>query len=377
LVYFRWLMQKSASKLGKWNALLQSAEKSGDLSMETMRCLLGLERPEDIEALFSAARRVRMRHFGNRVFLYGFLYITTHCRNRCNFCLYSSGNSEAPRYRKTREEIISLSVKMAESGIHLIDLTMGEDPTLYQTNGEGFADLLNTVEGVIDATELPVMVSPGVVPTHVLRQFVKLGADWYACYQETHNRGHFAHLREGQDYDRRMLIKSKAHEQGLLIEEGVLTGTGENHDDLLHSISVMQKMGADQVRAMTFIPQNGTPMASRPWPDPLLELKMIAIMRLCMPDRLIPASLDIDGLAGLERRLDAGANVVTSLVTPGQGLAGVAQRELDIEDGGRTPEGVIKVLKKCRLIPAKLTQYRQWIDQRRTFRAEGHSGIHR
>ena len=59
-------------------------------------------------------------------------------------------------------------------------------------------------------------------------------------------------------------------------------------------------------------------------------------MRLAMPDRLIPASLDVDGIAGLEPRIAAGANVVTSIVPPDIGLAGVSQSELDIDDGLRT-----------------------------------------
>ena len=66
---------------------------------------------------------------------------------------------------------------------------------------------------------------------------------------------------------------------------------------------------------------------------------MIAVMRLAMPDRLIPASLDVEGIAGLEARLEAGANVVTSIVPPQSGLAGVSQAELDIDAGLRTAPG--------------------------------------
>ena len=66
------------------------------------------------------------------------------------------------------------------------------------------------------------------------------------------------------------------------------------------------------------------------------ELVTIATMRLAMPERLIPASLDVDGIAGLEPRIAAGANVVTSIVPPDLGLAGVSQSELDIDEGLRT-----------------------------------------
>ncbi len=59
-------------------------------------------------------------------------------------------------------------------------------------------------------------------------------------------------------------------------------------------------------------------------------------MRLLMPDRLIPASLDVEGIEGLRSRLDAGANVVTSLVPPRSGLCGVAHAEYEVDDGLRT-----------------------------------------
>ena len=75
-------------------------------------------------------------------------------------------------------------------------------------------------------------------------------------------------------------------------------------------------------------------------------------MRLAMPDRLIPASLDVDGIAGLERRLQAGANVVTSIVPPTVGLAGVSQAELDIDEGYRTVHGVLPHLERLGLRPA-------------------------
>ena len=76
----------------------------------------------------------------------------------------------------------------------------------------------------------------------------------------------------------------------------------------------METLHASQVRAMTFRPQCGTPMANWREPDPLDELRTIATFRICFPDRLIPASLDVDGLQGLRARLDAGANVVTSVI---------------------------------------------------------------
>ena len=87
-------------------------------------------------------------------------------------------------------------------------------------------------------------------------------------------------------------------------------------------------------------------------------------MRLVFPNRLIPASLDVDGIEGLKQRLDAGANVVTSIVQPGEGLAGVAQHSLDIEDGKRTHAAVLQILESCGLSTATRAEYLNWMKSR-------------
>lgn len=97
-------------------------------------------------------------------------------------------------------------------------------------------------------------------------------------------------------------------------------------------------------------------------------MKIIAVMRLVFPDRLIPASLDVDGLDGLNKRLNAGANVVTSIVPAGSGLTGVAQHSLDIEDGRRTIAAVLNVLEDCRLLPARKNDYLDWVNTRQKLR---------
>lgn len=108
------------------------------------------------------------------------------------------------------------------------------------------------------------------------------------------------------------------------------------------------------------------------------ELLAIAAMRLVMEDRLIPASLDVDGLEGLAMRLKAGANVVTSIVPSGCGLAGVASKDLDIENQRRSVSAVVRQLGELGLEPALPGEYRAWVERgggeksgKRTFLGRG------
>lgn len=88
----------------------------------------------------------------------------------------------------------------------------------------------------------------------------------------------------------------------LLVEEGLLCGVGEQTEDIAQSIEEMQNLDADQVRVMTFVPQKEIPLAQKYSPDSQQELLTIAVLRLVFPERLIPASLDVDGLHVLRQR---------------------------------------------------------------------------
>lgn len=351
--------------------ILQKAKHGETPSAPELQFLLGLSKPAQLDRVFEAARFLRNRHFGNKVFLYSFIYFSTYCRNDCSFCYYRRANPHPGRYRKTETEILESAHSAARSGVHLVDLTMGEDPFYYQKNG--FGTLVDLVGKVKEAVKRPVMISPGVVPGHLFSEFARAGADWYACYQETHNKKLFERLRPGQDYDLRYSSKKKAMQSGLLVEDGILAGVGETRSDIAASLRAMRSLGAHQARVMSFVPQKGTPMSSRPSPSRTRELLAIALLRLLMPHRLIPASLDVDGAAGLRPRLDAGANVITSLITPQHGYAGVAQSTKDINEGYRTVGGIAPALKEMGFEIAPLQDYEFWIGkekekQRRHFK---------
>jgi methylornithine synthase len=331
--------------------------------------ILGGAEPDarDLEALlragdeaplvFAAAREARARHSGDAVFLYGFVYFSTYCRNECAFCFYRADNAESPRYRKSADEVVAICRDLAASGVVLLDLTMGEDPAIHDEPGH--AALLDLVGAVSGETGLPVMVSPGLLPEASLRRLRAAGADWYALYQETHTRELYDRLRVGQPFEERAEARAAARRAGLLVEDGLLTGIGDTAADRARSIVAMRAAGWEQVRVMTFVPQAGTPLADvRPAGD-ADELLTIAAMRLAMPERFIPASLDVDGIAGLARRLQAGADVVTSIVPPTVGLAGVSQAELDIDEGYRTVHGVLPHLARLGLRPAGVDEYRE------------------
>lgn len=329
------------------------------LSLADVEYLLGLGDGQAASPLFAAAREQRRRYFGDAVFLYGFVYYSTYCRNSCAFCLYRKGNGAAPRYRKDADEVVAVCRELAASGVNLLDLTLGEDPLLF--GGGDYSPLVGLVARVREATRLPIMVSPGVLPREVLAELRAAGADFYALYQETHERDLFARLRLGQDFGRRVQARRDAHKAGLLVEDGMLCGAGDDARARALSVLAMRESGAQQVRAMTLVRQPQTPLEHAPLASSWHELLSIAVMRLLMPERLIPASLDVEGLEGLEARLHAGANVVTSLVPPKSGLCGVASAAYEVDEGLRTAAAVRPLLAELGLHQATQAEFATWL----------------
>jgi methylornithine synthase len=352
-------------RLIKLEEILEKSLQRKPLLASEITYLLELKEKHQISRVFQTAQSMRAKYFGQKVFLYGFVYFSTYCRNNCTFCASRTSNKLAQRYRKSESQIVEAASLLAESGVHLIDLTMGEDP-FYLRSERGFGSLLTAIQKVKKETGLPLMISPGVVPKDVLAEFIRAGVDWYACYQETHNRQLFSSLRPEQDYDSRLWSKIIARRLGILIEEGILTGVGENPSDIAYSMEVIKSLEASQARVMSFVPQMGTPMYDRKSPSRLRELMTIAVLRLLFPDRLIPASLDIDGLDLLQERLEAGANVITSLIPPRLGLSGVSQPSLGIDEGFRTVQGVASLIDRMDIEVATNQDYFQWICKEKT-----------
>lgn len=332
-------------------------ESASDDEIKTLLTAEG----EDRETIFEAAREIRDRVFGKKTYLSGFMYFSTYCRNDCTFCYYRKSNS-IDRYRKSTEEIVELSNLIRGAGINMIDLTMGEDPMLIRNDYQGLIDIVDAIREVSD---IPIMVSPGAIPHETFRRFADSGADIVAVYQETYNRRLFADRRVGQDFDFRRNQKVWAMEAGMLAEDGMMVGIGETLDDRVAAIRNMLALDCDQVRAMTFVPQEGTPMEQSGTVSTVNELLAMAVMRLMRHDVMIPATLDVEGIAGMRTRLDAGASIVTSIIPPHEELAGVAQSSMDIDDGGRSVTHVIKMLEEMGRRPATTEECRRMFDARR------------
>ena len=125
--------------------IIAKAENGSEVSVDEVFELMSITDASEMEELFSAARRVRDRNFGKKIFTYGFVYFSTYCKNNCSFCYYRCSNNNIGRYRKSVEEIVQLAGSLKDAGINLADLTMGEDPKMYADGYKGLLDIISSV----------------------------------------------------------------------------------------------------------------------------------------------------------------------------------------------------------------------------------------
>jgi len=336
------------------SALRAAGER--ELRRGEVESLLRVDEDESVEVAARAGELARER-FSDGVFVYGFVYFSTFCDNECTFCYNRKGNENAFRYRKSVDEVTEAVKQLINDGVHCVDLTSGEDSYLA---GGGW-DALQVPVKTAASAGAAVMASPGVVDGDVLRKMSDWGVDWYALYQESYEPDLYSRMRQGQPAQGRVRAREVARGNGMLTEDGLLTGVGETTAGFAGGVLAM--CTSQQVRAMGFLPQPGTvhPGATPPlW----REVLVTAVLRLCHPDSLVPATLDSAG-SGFAKRLDAGANVVTSCIPPGLGLRGVAQPTRGIEDGSRSVPSVLKAIREAGYTTPSRGDYRRWLEENR------------
>jgi methylornithine synthase len=192
------------------------------------------------------------------------------------------------------------------------------------------------------------------------------GADFLALYQETHDRELYGKLRVGQSFEGRVHAREFAKKIGYCVEDGILTGVGNDIESTIRSLRGMQQGQTDMVRVMTFVPQEGTPLEEVSQESSLSELKIISVLRLLFPAKLIPASLDLEGIDGMVHRLNAGANVVTSIIPSDSSLEGVVNYDRDLEERDRDPKSVVKRLLTMGMEPASQDEFYRFIENAST-----------
>ena len=109
-------------------SLIDKARTAKGLTHREAAVLLFCDLEDCNERIFSIAREVKEKIYGNRIVLFAPLYLSNHCVNTCTYCPYHAKNKNIVRKKLTQEEITREVVALQDLGHKRLLLEAGEHP---------------------------------------------------------------------------------------------------------------------------------------------------------------------------------------------------------------------------------------------------------
>jgi len=291
--------------------LIKKAEASHELTREEIAAILADDSIN--QELFSAADRTRKRYVGDAVQLRGLIEFSNFCRQNCHYCGLRRDNQKIERYRLDPETVITFARQAKEMGYKTIVLQSGEDLAFT-------LDKMVYIISEIKKLDVAITLSIGEKTTEEYEAYHAAGADRYLLRIETTNRDLYHKYDPAMDFDNRVRCLKDLKRLGYELGTGCLIGlAGQSFDDLACDILFFKAIEADMIGVGPFIPNPDTPLSNAAGGSFALSIKMMALIRLLMPDINIPATTAMETLnpEGRLIALQSGANVVMPNVTEG------------------------------------------------------------
>ena len=298
-----------------YRGLLHKLERERNLTDDEFRLVLTCEEPGFADYLALRARTVCEQHYGRDVYLRGLIEYTNICKNNCRYCGIRRDNRNIDRYRLSEEEILSCADNGYALGFRTIVLQGGEDP--YFTD-----DRLVSIVGKIRQRypDCAITLSAGEREKDSYQKLFDAGADRYLLRHETADKEHYELLHpEDMSFDHRMRCLMDLREIGYQVGCGMMVGSpGQEITHLIKDLRFLQTVRPEMAGIGPFIPHHDTEYADYSAGSADLTLRLLSVIRLLLPDVLLPATTALGTIdpMGREKGILAGANVVMPNLSP-------------------------------------------------------------
>lgn len=291
--------------------LIEQVENNHSLTQQEIMDLLSAQ---DATLLFEAADRVRKKYVGDGVYLRGLIEFSSYCKNDCFYCGLRRSNLKAQRYRLSAEQLIKTAKQAVSYGYKTIVLQSGEDLWFE-------ADKMCQIIREIKKLDVAVTLSIGEKTREEYAAYRAAGADRYLLRIETTDKILYEKLDPAMSWENRVRCLHNLKELGYEVGSGSLVGLpGQTLESLANDLLFFKDLSVDMAGIGPFIPHPHTPLKDETTRGHFeLSLKMMALMRLLLPDINIPATTAMETLhpQGRLLALQCGANVVMPNVTEG------------------------------------------------------------
>ncbi len=176
------------------SSLIERAEDCKGLTHREAAVLLDCDIPELNEKLFSLAKRIKQKLYGNRIVMFAPLYLSNYCVNGCTYCPYHAKNKHICRKKLTQEEIRREVIALQDMGHKRLALELGEDPVHNPL--EYVLESIQTIYGIHHKNGAIRRVNVNIAATTVenYRKLKEAGIGTYILFQETYHKETYEQL---------------------------------------------------------------------------------------------------------------------------------------------------------------------------------------
>ena len=286
-----------------------------NLNDEELLALITMEDGEADRYLARRAAAVRDRVYGKEVFIRGLIEFTNYCRNDCNYCGIRRSNRNCSRYRLTLEQILGCCEAGYGLGFRTFVLQGGEDPWFTR---ERITELVRAIKGKFPDCALTLSV--GEKDRETYQEWFDAGADRYLLRHETADQDHYTLLHPKElSLENRMRCLQDLKDIGYQTGCGFMVGSpGQTPEMILRDLRFIQEFRPQMVGIGPFIPHKDTMYRDENAGSAALTLRLLAILRLMLPDVLLPATTALGTVLGDGRQQGMlhGCNVVMPNLSP-------------------------------------------------------------
>ena len=295
--------------------LADKLEAERNLTDTELESVLLCDYPGFDEYLAEKARTVREKYYGKSVYLRGLVEISNICKNNCYYCGIRRDNANAERYRLSKEQILDCCDAGYDLGFHTFVLQGGEDP--YYTD-ERIVSIVSAIKE--KHPDCAVTLSLGEFEKESYQKFFDAGADRYLLRHETADKEHYEMLHPAEmSFEHRMQCLRDLKDIGYQVGCGMMVGSPyQTTAHLVKDLRFLKEFKPEMVGIGPFIPHHDTQFADREAGTVDMTIRLLSIIRLLLPDVLLPATTALGTIdpRGREKGILAGANVVMPNLSP-------------------------------------------------------------
>ena len=197
---------------------IEKAKECKGLTLEESAALLNIEDKELLKELYTTAKTIKEKIYGNRLVLFAPLYLTNLCVNNCLYCAFRRDNRELKRKTLSLDEIKFETEYLVSQGHKRVLLVAGEHPkkSSMEFIGEAVKTVYDVNQNGNNIRRLNINTAPQSIEN--FKTMLSFGIGTYQCFQETYHFDTYKNMHPDgpkSDYEYRLFAMDRALKAGI------------------------------------------------------------------------------------------------------------------------------------------------------------------